>query len=746
MSAGPLVVEIILTFVLAAFFLHRYGDLRKQHKLVTLFTFIAWYFSFMIIFILPLDVSSTFYRQCVQDRRHKRITDITTNATPTGNGTTTVVFTSSTTNHTETTLHARLFGENPDDSEGCEAPVSHVPDHVLPALWHVVYWTSQFLTWLLLPMMQSYSRAGDFSVAGKIKTALIQNAIYYGTYLLIFGVCLIYVAARPDLHIDAEKLKVIGVTASNTWGLFLLVLLLGYGLVEVPRYVWNNGNHAYTLSRTFFKIAKQSTEKTEAEENLEDVLEEIKKASENIRYNHPLRQHIDTILLKCPESMRKTVSRNVDDYEDYNKTYDIPAEKELVKLHRTVMFATQTHKRHQTQWNSLMEKALLLEDILMNEGSFDKKFKHTLSVDDSSGLFRTIYTPTVEWYWKCMLEPWVMRGLAVILIIISFMVVWSECLFFIKQPVLSIFAIFIDLAKVNYDYVYIELGSILTIAYLCCCAYYSVFQIKILNYYYIAPNHQTNEYSMIFTGMMLCRLTPPMCLNFLGLIHLDSHIVHTDNLQETSYTQIMGHMDVVSIISDGFNIYFPIAIVLLCICTYFSLGSRILHFLGFQQFIGDDDLTQELVDEGREIVHRERRRLERKADSDARRREWNERFGNSGSSRGTDVEEAKDLQIRKGMVDQHTSWNNRAYATDQVEQYEQIARQTSSRSHNKNDRSELLNQAEPIDYSGGSSTDLVDEYLKRSDTVGGYQSQAVIHSETSRPAGRPLPRGIFDDI
>jgi hypothetical protein len=51
-------------------------------------------------------------------------------------------------------------------------------------------------------MMQSYSRAGDFTVAGKIKSAVIENALYYGTYFLIFGVCLIYVAARPDLNID----------------------------------------------------------------------------------------------------------------------------------------------------------------------------------------------------------------------------------------------------------------------------------------------------------------------------------------------------------------------------------------------------------------------------------------------------------------------------------------------------------------------------------------------------------------
>lgn len=65
-------------------------------------------------------------------------------------------------------------------------------------------------------------------------------------------------------------------------------------------------------------------------------------------------------------------------------------------------------------------------------------------------------------------------------------------------------------------------------------------------------------------------------------------------------------MDVISFISDGFNIYFPIAILLLCTATYFRLGSRILHFLGFEQFIGDDDMTQEFTDEGKELVKRGR--------------------------------------------------------------------------------------------------------------------------------------------
>lgn len=39
------------------------------------------------------------------------------------------------------------------------------------------------------------------------------------------------------------------------------------------------------------------------------------------------------------------------------------------------------------------------------------------------------------------------------------------------------------------------------------------------------------------TLRLFCRLTPPLCLNFLGLIHMDSAISHQDRIQ-TSYTSV----------------------------------------------------------------------------------------------------------------------------------------------------------------------------------------------------------------
>lgn len=58
MSGAALGIEIIVVFFLALFLLHRYGDFKKQQRMVLFGTLLAWYLCFLIVFILPLDVST----------------------------------------------------------------------------------------------------------------------------------------------------------------------------------------------------------------------------------------------------------------------------------------------------------------------------------------------------------------------------------------------------------------------------------------------------------------------------------------------------------------------------------------------------------------------------------------------------------------------------------------------------------------------------------------------------------------
>lgn len=38
--------------------------------------------------------------------------------------------------------------------------------------------------------------------------------------------------------------------------------------------------------------------------------------------------------------------------------------------------------------------------------------------------------------------------------------------------------------------------------------------------------------------------------------------------------------------------------------SFFSLGTRCLNLLGFQQFVGDSEMTSDLIDEGKELIRR----------------------------------------------------------------------------------------------------------------------------------------------
>lgn len=75
-------------------------------------------------------------------------------------------------------------------------------------------------------------------------------------------------------------------------------MLLGYGLVAVPRTLWFKSITSLHLKQIYFKLAKLHGEKCEAEENLEDILNEVKTIAEKIKYNHPLRQCVDIIVKK----------------------------------------------------------------------------------------------------------------------------------------------------------------------------------------------------------------------------------------------------------------------------------------------------------------------------------------------------------------------------------------------------------------------------------------------------------------
>lgn len=114
--------------------------------------------------------------------------------------------------------------------------LNNEPRGPLPILWAIPYWASQILSYLIIPLHQVYSAAGDFTVWARIKTSLRENATLYGIIGIAgaFGLFILIVTEGVDIM----SLSGMAVALSQTFALSSGMLLMGYGMVDIPRNCW----------------------------------------------------------------------------------------------------------------------------------------------------------------------------------------------------------------------------------------------------------------------------------------------------------------------------------------------------------------------------------------------------------------------------------------------------------------------------------------------------------------------------
>ena len=108
----------------------------------------------------------------------------------------------------------------------------------------VTYWATALLSYVLCPILMEYEASGDFTMAARLKTSLRRNAVFYSLYGLIMALLLIVLIVRGEVQGDLQSWCI---AASNAWGLLLLTVLMGFGLVAVPRHFWSLAKPAVLL-------------------------------------------------------------------------------------------------------------------------------------------------------------------------------------------------------------------------------------------------------------------------------------------------------------------------------------------------------------------------------------------------------------------------------------------------------------------------------------------------------------------
>lgn len=137
-------------------------------------------------------------------------------------------------------------------------------------MWTVIYWASFGLCWFVLPVVKELEMAGEFTVMGKIGQAFYRCIRFY-IVMAIFGIIVVIylAAAKPGLLKHSYAFLIV---FGNCWGLFQIIMFLGYGLVEVPRSLWNQGNLQGTLDLATVKAVYLEETRYEARLKLEECV------------------------------------------------------------------------------------------------------------------------------------------------------------------------------------------------------------------------------------------------------------------------------------------------------------------------------------------------------------------------------------------------------------------------------------------------------------------------------------------
>lgn len=205
------------------------------------------------------------------------------------------------------------------------------------------------------PICQSWVASPEFTITGRIKSIIRENAIFYGiagVAGLIGGVVLFFTTA------DRQFSKTIGLamTLANNWGLFLLVCLLGVGIVEVPRAYWRRSNVDLQLRYYEYSVGQLYGEYQKNHDKLQTILKQIRYFDTQLHATDPDRKYFESMLAHVPPDY-SLVGQG--DGGDLEVNYD-----GLVTLHGRLIECLHDYNAAKTLFHRNVEKAFGVQDII----------------------------------------------------------------------------------------------------------------------------------------------------------------------------------------------------------------------------------------------------------------------------------------------------------------------------------------------------------------------------------------------
>ena len=565
-----IILEAIISFILAIFIILSY--VRKgTNKLVILISLLTWFCDFYLVINLPYDI-------CITNKQKRNV------------------------NLTE---------------------AEEKTSKIIQINYQIAYWITFCLAWVIIPLSKSYESNGEFTKWEKIKYAIKSNLILYGVVLFIC--LLLFIWAYFKLAKETISFFFKNIYNFNyILGLSIMLLLLSYSLVKLPKFIYEKINYQKTI-QYYEYIAKNINDKLSVVKI--DLKEHGHQLLETIEDTKIMQEMTDDKIFvgnKAISSDNKSIAhyqKYMKEKFDYlyqnSKLFDIELKsnsfgtkhepikdkKKLVQLINKIMKEEWDDLRLQCQMQIIYSKWSTLKSIIiigkknkmLSNSNYSKigkdKSEKTIidKLDESFVLLNNISSLKVWYYLK--IRRIIIFILAIFFLIFGGIIFISEISISLPWN-LSIFSLIISSVT---NVLVLHIILFIQIIYLLGMSMYTLFRLKISGYFGMYPHKQTDSVSLLYFSDNINRIIFPLCLNVIMMANKGN------DTSKTILESIFG-INMQNKVFVFYNNYSPLILILCVLINGFNIFLKLGKCFGIDNFYIESEKRDNDIEEGYNLL------------------------------------------------------------------------------------------------------------------------------------------------
>ena len=565
-----ILLEAFLSLIVATIIILSY--VRKgTNKLVTLISIITWFFDFYMVILLPYDI-------CITNKQ-KRKEDLT------------------------------------------QAEQDTI--EIIKISYQVTYWMTFFITWLIIPLLKNYESSGEFTRWEKFKYSIRSNLILYAIELFICIILFIWAFFKLKKETISFFVKNI-YNFSYVLGLSIMLLLLSYSLIKLPKLIYEKINYENTIQYYEYSAKnindKLSIVKMELEENghqllvtMEDskIMQEMK--DDNILTDNKMRLNNDKSIYQYQSYMKekfdylhknsKVFNINIKNNSFGSQQEPIKDKKKLVLLFKKIMKEEWDDLRLQCQMQRIYSKWSTLKSILIlgkknkyitnskySKLGREKSEKIMYDKPDENFIALNSISSFKIWYY--------LKPRKIFIFILTIILFLFGGIIFISEISISLpwnLSFFSFLISSVTNVLILHLVLFIQIIYLLGMSMYTLLRLKISGYYGMYPNNQTDGISLMYFVDNINRIIFPLCLNVIMMVNKG------DEVNKTILESIFG-INMQNKVFVIFNNYSPLILILCVLINGFNVFLKLGKCFGIDDFYIESEKRDNDIEEGYNLL------------------------------------------------------------------------------------------------------------------------------------------------